>query len=176
MSYTVWLDGTLIGESNLELRHGGRRRAGIFHPTDLGLSVLPGITAMGPALLDTGRACKERGINTDDDSLLSEEEAEQLFTTGEGKRVIEAAKVISRLEVRNPAGDLIEWESILISDMNELAAAARRESTDPPDVTGDAREAVDPPGRDPVRYFMSATFGGETFSQRLRRRVQRVMS
>ena len=56
MSYTVWLDGTLIGESNLELRHGTSRRAGIFHPTELGLSVLPGITAMGPALLDTGRA------------------------------------------------------------------------------------------------------------------------
>ena len=168
MSYTVWLDGTLIGESNLELRHGGRRRAGIFHPTELGLSVLPGITAMGPALLDTGRACEERGLDTDADSLLSEEAAEELFTTGEGKRVIEAAKVISRLEVRNSAGDVMEWESILISDMEELAAAAHRESGDRFDATGDTR--------DPVRYFMSATFDGETFSQRLRRRVRPVMS
>ena len=166
MSYTVWLDGTLIGESNLELRHGERRRAGIFHPTELGLSVLPGITAMGPALLDTGRACQERGIDTDDDSLLTEDAAEQLFATDEGKRVLEAAKVISRLELRNPAGDLITWESILISDVDELAAAAGREPDDPTDTSGETR--------DPVRYFMSAKFGGETFSQRLRRRVQRV--
>ena len=166
MSYTVWLDGTLIGETNLELRHGDRRRAGIFHPTELGLSVLPGITAMGPALLDTGRVCRARGIRTDDDQLLPEEAVEQVFGTEPGKRVLEAAKVISRLELHNPAGEIVEWESILISDVDELAAAAGRA---PSSAAATARGAPDP-----VRYFISAKFGGETFTQRLRRRAQRV--
>ena len=166
MSYTVWLDGTLIGETNLELRHGERRRAGVFHPTELGLSVLPGITAMGPALLDTGRVCRQQGIDTSDDQVLSEDLAEEVFGTEPGKRVLEAAKVIARLELHGPAGELVEWESIMISDMDELAAAAGR--------TSSTAAAIARGAPDPVRYFISAKLDGDTFTQRLRRRTVQV--
>src|SRR5688572_23730090 len=50
MSYSIWLDGNRIGETNFELRHGVNRHAGVFHPTELGLTVLPGLTSMAPAL------------------------------------------------------------------------------------------------------------------------------
>jgi hypothetical protein len=65
MTYTVWMDGTKVGETAFELRYGTDRRGGVFHPTELGIALLPRITAMGPALLDVGRMCRERGIDTD---------------------------------------------------------------------------------------------------------------
>ena len=149
MSYTVWLDGTKIGETSLELSHGAGRRAGVFHPTASGMAALPGITAMAPALLDAGRMCREIGIDTEDPDLDVDGATEAVFETPEGRRILEAAKVIARLELHGPRGELVPWESLLISDMNELRAAARTsaQSATPPD----------PAERgDPIRYFISA--------------------
>ena len=165
MSYTVWLDGTRIGETALELRHGADRRGGVFHPTELGLAVLPGITAMGPALLDAGRMCRERGIDTEDPDLDVESATQQVFQTPEGDRVLEAAKLIARLELYDPSGKLVPWESILISDFNELAAMAKSSLAE------DQAAPVGRSGADPVRYFISARFGR---SQRARNPWERV--
>ena len=150
MSYTVWMDGTKIGETALEMRHGARKRAGVFHPTELGLSVLPGITAMGPALLDTGRMCRELGINTEDAALDVEAAADELFGTPPGQRVLAAASQIARLELRGPTGELVRWDSILISDVDEMAAAAARDS-------GTKLEVDTPPNTERMRYLISAT-------------------
>lgn len=152
MTYTVWIDGTRIGETAFELRHGADRRGGVFHPTELGLSVLPGITAMGPALLDAGRMCRERGIDTEDPALDVESATRTVFETPEGDRVLAAAKLIARLEVHGPSGELVRWESILISDFSELAAMAGTDSSSgDPATVGRGSES-------PVRYFISATF------------------
>jgi hypothetical protein len=152
MAYTVWLDGEKIGETALELRHGRDRHGGVFHPTEVGLSVLPGITAMGPALLDAGRMCRESGIDVDALDLDVEGATQRVFETPEGHRILEAAKLIARLELHDASGELVRWESLLISDVNELAALQmtvlpRAEST-----------PIDRSGRDPMRYFISATF------------------
>jgi hypothetical protein len=152
MTYTVWMDGTRIGETAFELRHGTDRHGGVFHPTELGLAMLPGITAMGPALLDAGRMCRERGIDTEDPDLDVESATQTVFETPEGDRVLAAARLIARLELHGPSGELVRWESILISDLNDLAAAAERSSSAEDPATIDRRD------RPPVRYFISAKF------------------
>ena len=150
MSYTVWLDGTKIGETSLELSHGVGKRAGVFHPTAPGLAVLPGITAMAPALFDAGRIYRDSGIDPDDVEL-DDDSLESFFETPEGHRILEAAKLISRVELHGPAGELVPWESLLISDMTELAALARSPATERRDPPSDGQP------RDPIRYFISAT-------------------
>jgi hypothetical protein len=150
MRYSIWMDGTKIGETEFELRHGRDRRGGIFLPTQLGLSLLPGITAMTPALLDLGRLSRER--RADASEALDEcAHAESMLATPEGNRMIDAAEQISKLELRDPSGEVITWDSLLISDFRDLStesdaqrAARRREER--------AEES------DPVRYFISATF------------------
>src|SRR5262249_48907829 len=66
MTYTVWLHGQQIGETRFEFRPDRRRHAGTFHPTEFGLTVLPSITAMMPALFEFGDLCRRRGLDTDD--------------------------------------------------------------------------------------------------------------
>ena len=166
MAYTVWMDGAKIGETGLELHHGSKKRAGIFHPTEFGLTVLPGITAMAPALLDTGRTCRERGIDTEDENLDLDSVIDEVFETPSGQRVLAAARQIARLEVRSPSGELMPWKSILITDMNELAAMADTKS---PALTPIALSELPP-----IRYFISATFRNASFTARLRARGRRM--
>ena len=58
MPYTVWKNGKQIGATQFELSPGGRKRVGMFHPNEYGLTVLPGITAMFPALLEFEEMCR----------------------------------------------------------------------------------------------------------------------
>ena len=166
MRYTVWMDGTRIGETAFELRHGGDRRGGVFHPTEPGLLVLPGITAMGPALLDAGRMCRENGIDTEDPDLDFETVAQEVFGTGEGRHVLEAAKLIARLELRDERGESVRWDSILITDLNDLPGAVGS-SAEVPAAMGGGHQR-------PVRYFISAKFSVEGWATRLRSRAFRV--
>ena len=122
MSYSIWLDGMEIGETSLELSPGGTRRAGVFRPTASGLEVLPGITAMAPALLDAGRLHRENGM--DDAELEAEDAADSFFDSPEGQRVMNAAKLVARIEIHGPGGEIVPWESLLISDMKEFVGLA----------------------------------------------------
>ena len=150
MRYSVWMDGTRIGETEFELRHGRDRRGGIFHPTEMGISLLPGITAMTPALLGLGRLCRAQGIAIPPDAF-DDAEADAILATPECNRMIGAAEQLSKLELRNPTGEVVEWESLLISDLRDLATDAEARKA--------ARHAAKHGGEpDPVRYFISATF------------------
>ena len=150
MRYSVWMEGTKIGETEFELRHGRDRRGGIFLPTELGLGLLPGITAMTPALLDLGRMCKEQGIVIPPEGF-DEAELNCFAATPECSRMIGAAQQLSKLELRNPSGEVVEWESLLISDFRDLTteSEARKEAK---------RRQKQGEHPDPVRYFISATF------------------
>ncbi len=150
MSYTVWMDGNKIGETAFEFRHGSRKRAGVFHPTKFGLTVLPGITAMFPALLETGQACRELGLSTEDAALDAEAVAERVFETPAGRRVLAAASQISQLVLQGPSGELVLWDSMLISDLNELSAVAAR-------AAGNDQSPSARPDGPPIRYLISAT-------------------
>ena len=166
MSYEVWLDGAKIGDTSLEIKHGQNRRAGIFHPTAPGLAVLPVITALAPALLEAGRAFREAGLDADDPDLDIDKAAAATVGTLAGQRVLAAGELISRLELRRPDGRCMLWESILISDMNEIAALARSASKE------DARAPGGAGAGDPVRYFISTKLTGP---HRARARLSRSL-
>jgi hypothetical protein len=151
MTYTVWKNGEKIGETRFELCPGPRKRAGVFHPTAYGLTVLPAITAMAPALLEFGAMCRERGVDVDDDRPETAESAFDAFAnTAEGRRIQAAASHIAELELRDSSGRTLVWESIMISDMTalvELAARRKREA---------AAQLRKLPG-DPIRFMISTT-------------------
>jgi hypothetical protein len=160
MTYSVWKHGEKIGETRFELSPAPRKRAGVFHPTAFGLTVLPGITAMAPALFDFGTMCKARGVDVEDDRPEAAERAFDTFAnTPEGKRLQAAASCIADLELRDFAGRTVHWESIMISDMTaivELAGRRRR---------GAADQLKMLPG-DPIRFMISTTLADQSAPRR----------
>jgi hypothetical protein len=144
--------GEQIGETAFEYEHTGLRRAGVFYPTDFGLKVLPSITAMTPALFDFGDLCRRAGFDVDDPSAENASAAMAAFEgTSEGRRIIAAAQQIAMLEVYDPSGRPVAWESLAITDLDWLAAYARER--DP-----EALEQVDAlPPHDPIKFMISLT-------------------
>ena len=121
MPYTLSLNGVVIGETDFE--HKGRgplQQAGIFRPTALGLDVLPQVTGMFAASLAFTRVVEQRKseIETADGVVRLME------NTPEGRKLIEHAKVIDQLELRDPDGHLLAIESIAVSNLQELAELA----------------------------------------------------
>jgi hypothetical protein len=154
MEFTVWMDGTKIGETALEISHGTGRRAGVFHPSASGMALLPGITAMPRALLEAGRMCRANGIDPEDPALDMEGTATAVLQTAEGRRIMDAAKIAVRLELHDARGTLVPWDSLLISDMHDIRALARHEPA------MSAEEAEGGEGDDPIRYFITAKLRG----------------
>jgi hypothetical protein len=151
MNYSVWKNGEKVGETRFELSPGPRKRAGVFHPTPFGLTVLPGITPMAPALLEFGDMCRKAGVDVDDTRRETAEAAFETYAnTPEGKRIQSAASCIADLELRDVGGRTLLWESIMISDMTTLVELVGRRK----------RGAVDQlkllPG-DPIRFMISVT-------------------
>jgi len=151
MPYTVWKNGEKVGETRFELCSGPRKRAGVFHPTAFGVTVLPGITPMGPALLEFEAMCRERGFDVDDHRLETAEHAFNAFAnTPEAKRIQAAASHIAELELRDPGGRTLAWESIMINDMTTLVDSVDRYRS------GAWQQIKMLPG-DPIRFMISAT-------------------
>ena len=151
MPFTLWMHDRQIGETNFELGTPGRRRAGLFRPTAYGLSVLPGITAMVPALLAFGEMCQREGLDVDDDGPENAAAALDAFGgTPEGQRVISAAKQIAAVVVRDSRGQTLIWESLAISDLALLASLTREQK--PGKRAVDADLSGDSPG-----YIVSLT-------------------
>src|SRR5579883_3238383 len=67
VTYTIWMRGRRIGETRFELSEPFQRRVGAFLPTAHGLTVLPGITTMFPALLEFAEMCHRHGLDVNDD-------------------------------------------------------------------------------------------------------------
>ena len=150
--YTVWMYGRKIGQVRLETSIGGRRLAGVFHPTEFGLTMLPGITDMFPALIDFKHMCERVGVDVQDpDPEIGQRAFEHFKDTAEGRRIAAAAKLIAAIEVCDTRGDDVAWASLAISDMEALRTLALREWPE--------RVASLPPLPDAtdIRYLMSLT-------------------
>jgi hypothetical protein len=148
--FTLWQRGVLIGETDFGLgKLPGGRRAGVFHPAPSGMMVLPALTAMAPALFGLGEAMKrlplsEQEIERDGDAAF------EAFTgSPEGQRVLAAAEQIAELELRDASGKQVEFESILVSDLQELSTIGVVNRLPDKAKPGD--------GQDPVRYVISVT-------------------
>lgn len=149
--FTLWTAGKKLGETRFELVPGPRKRAGVFHPTEFGLSALPGITAMFPALLAFEAMCRKAGVSVDDDRRDTAQTALDAFAnTPEGRAVQAAAHQIAQLELRDPSGRVLAWESIMISDTAELLELAARYKRR-------GAETITIPDGDPVRFLISTT-------------------
>ena len=118
MPYTVWKDDKEIGQTNFELSPAGRKRIGMFLPNALGLTALPRLTSMLPALLAFEEMCRRRGLEVGDALGDGERLALDAFSdTPEGRAVISAAKHVAAVELRDSRGQTIAWESLMISDV-----------------------------------------------------------
>jgi hypothetical protein len=142
MPYTLSLNGVVVGETDFE--HKGRgpgQQAGIFRPTPLGLDVLPRVTGMFAASLAFTRVVGQRKSEIESaEGIVS-----LMENTPEGRQLIEHAKVIDQLELRDPDGHLLAVESIAVSNLQELAELAASK-------LGKAVARNAPP-----RYLISAT-------------------
>jgi hypothetical protein len=129
MRYTLWMHEQELGDTTLELSAPGRRRAGIFRPTEFGLTVLPRITDKCPALLAFGELSSREGIDVDDDRPDGASAALDSFGgTAEGQRVIHAATHIASVVVKDSLGELVHWESLAVTDLELLAGLSQKQN------------------------------------------------
>jgi hypothetical protein len=150
VEYTVWKDGKQIGQTDLELQAGKRRRAGVFRPSRHGVTVLPGICAMLPALMAFGDMCQREGIQTDNfTSDGNRFRFEEFVETPEGRAVAEAAKHFADVELRDARGQTVRWEVLMISDVDEVRTLATERAIPTP---GDPSANAEP------MYIISVTF------------------
>lgn len=122
MPYTLLLHGVVIGETDFEHKgQGPRQQAGVFRPSPSGMTVLPQITGMFAASLAFMRVVERNktSLAQNGDTALG-----LLESTPEGRRLIEHAKVLEQLELRDPDGKPLAIESIAVSNLQELAALA----------------------------------------------------
>lgn len=153
-TFTVWSRGRQLGETTFELQPTGRKRAGIFHPTAVGIEILPAITAMMPALFDFGALCKRAGFDTDDDDPAKAREALAMFEhSPEGLRIAAAAREIADLVLLDDHDNLMLWDSILISDVDDILRVAKTLGHETPE----ADEPGDAPRESLIRYMISVT-------------------
>lgn len=151
MTYTVWMHGRRIGDTRFEVADHFQRRAGSFHPTPHGLTVLPGLTALFPALLEFAELCRRHGFDVDESWLQAVSTTAEAFSNSpEGQRVLAAAERIADVEVRDSTGQQLAWESLSITELDRLI----------PITSAPGRQIHDPMSRvarDPVRYMISMT-------------------
>lgn len=156
-THTVWSNGRKLGETSFELASRGNQQLGTFQPTTLGIELLPGITGMMPALFDFHALCQREGVDTADDNPAAGREAFARFEHApEGKRVIAAAKMISTLELRDAGGNTLAWESILITDVDDILRLAAKLRVGE-EHTPEGASVNDSP---PIRYMISVTLIG----------------
>lgn len=152
MSYTLWSRGILIGATDFALgERDGRHLAGIFQPAESGMMLLPGLTAMAPALFDLEARMKAEHLTEKDAEEDPDRVLDVFENSFEGKRVIASCQEVEKLELHAPNGELLVFESILVSDLLEMKRFGFRATP----ITG-RRRAHDGPV-DPVRYFITAT-------------------
>jgi hypothetical protein len=149
MIYSVWMQGKHIGNSRFELTETLLRRTGSYEPTLFGLTVLPELTVLFPALLDFAAMCQRRGLVLNEQ--WSDEAAETVNAfadTPEAQRVMEAAGRIAAIEVRDPDGVALEWDSLVISELKHIVPVAE---------SGAGSRLIPHLRRDPVRYMIALT-------------------
>ena len=167
MRYTLWQRDVLIGETDFSLgRLPGGRRAGVFHPAPSGMSVLPALTAMAPALFALGEAIERLPLSEEEMERDPEGAVDAFERSPEGRRILAAAEQMADLELRDGSGHPIPFESILVTDLHEMASIGVEHC-----VVGVADPDESPPPRDPVRYVISATSSSWPGAETRRRRV-----
>jgi hypothetical protein len=152
MPYTLWSRGILVGVTDFALGDThSRHLAGVFQPAETGMMLLPALTAMAPALFDLNARMKREHLTEEDTETNADRVLEVFEQSPEGQRVIASAKEVQQLELRAPSGRVLEIDSILVSDLEEMSRFGFRTTPINPGKKRKARRD------DPIRYLISAT-------------------
>lgn len=132
MPYTIWYRGELIGETDFEGERTEsapgipecRHLAGIFRPTDYGRRLLPRLCGIMTAAADLKDEVTRRGLDPDQ---VPPNVMQRLFeSTAAGAHILDIGRVLSEVELREPAGLTLVVASMGFMEMSELASLTRR--------------------------------------------------
>ena len=158
MPYTLWSHGRLLGQSGLSYaRCLVRIRAGDFEPTEVGESLLPILTGMGPAvealaeIMDSH--AKPAGASEESPGL---HDCVRLTTEYADIRSIGDQLENLALELRDPKGERVPTSLIGIQDTEHLLALARRNDVIPIEEEDDLEEWLPRPSRYQIIVEMEA--------------------
>jgi hypothetical protein len=135
MPYTLWSDGQLLGESELECARSPHHRSGGFWPTIVGSRLMPVATAVSRAtslLAAKSRDMKDGIISEDALDFFLGLDASCLGVVERSTEYADFAEAVDRvkelgLELRGPDGAVISTQSIDICESEFLTDLVRRE-------------------------------------------------
>jgi hypothetical protein len=124
MTYTFLHRGVAMGESDLS--HKTRRRgqrAGAFHPTVYGRTLLPRVVC----ILQVGLAFKSQlqSLKRTASDATPDEMNRLLYESEAGRAMIDAGRVLSEVELRGPDGRRMDFTSIAFSDIEEIRTVGK---------------------------------------------------
>ena len=129
MPYTIWSRGRLLGQTTLGYAPSlPGIRAGDFEPSELGESLMPVLTGMGPALEALSRALEQIWPESLD-SVPPGGMRDKVRLTTEYADLVSINDRLEQLalELRDPSGAPVRTEAIGIQDTEHLLALARRD-------------------------------------------------
>jgi len=158
MTYTFLHCGVVMGESDLSAKtNRAGQRAGTFHPTDYGRTLLPRVTCIlsaSLALKSQFDSMQQAGGKKE----LSPKELDVLLTESEaGRAMIDVGRVLSEVELRGPGGRRLEFASIAFSKVDELLRVGTTLGT-----KVDQRQALPP---DTPEFIVSVTLGRAQYTK-----------
>ena len=134
MPYTLWSHGRLLGHSGLSYaRCLLRIRAGDFEPTEVGESLLPILTGMGPAIEALAEMLDSQAKPADAPPEESPGLHDRVRLTTEYADIRSIGDQLENLalELRDPKGERVPASLIGIQDTEHLLALARRNDVIP---------------------------------------------
>jgi hypothetical protein len=147
--YTVWSHGRLLGHTTLSYAPSRPGiKAGDFEPSELGESLMPVLTGMGPAFEALSQALDRLGPQPGDGLQGGARDTIRLTTEYADLMSISDRLEQLALELRDPSGALVPTAAIGIQDTEHLLALARRDGV----LTEEDEQECEPWEPKPARY------------------------
>jgi hypothetical protein len=134
MKYSLWHCGVLMGDAHMRKNPTAPRQImGQFRPTAYGRTLLPPLTGLLSAAAALKREMSVHGIS---EEALPEATALAQFLENSpaGQRMADVGRIIADLELRDPSGAPVAFETIGFLDTAALQSLARelgRRTADP---------------------------------------------
>lgn len=155
MRHTLWHSGVLIGEARLRRSPANARQIfGELRLTAYGRELLPRLSVLPAAAALTEELAARRAA---DPTLAGVPDVDLVESLPAGQRMVDIGRALSEVELRDPSGAVLEFETIAFLDLAELSALSRKNRPSTP--AGTFTPA-------PSRVMVSATLA--------RRRAQRA--
>src|SRR5687767_2419120 len=111
MTYTIWHDGIMIGESDFDHPNptgNPQQRAGTFRPTTYGRQLFPRLTGIMTATADLKDHFERTGVDPD---TLDFDDLHGVFDSTEaGRKVVDIGRALSDVEIRDDRSRPLEFK------------------------------------------------------------------